>query len=66
MKEAVITTELYEWLKKEWRYNNHPKYQQYFDEWIENITQEQADAFMEQKYRQENGVLAHLRPKKKK
>lgn len=65
MKEVVITIELYEWLKKEWRYNNHPKYQQYFEEWIGGITQEQADAFAKQKERQETSIFAHLRPKKK-
>ena len=27
-----------EWLKTQWKYDNHPKYQKYFEEWYNNIT----------------------------
>lgn len=30
---------LYEYLKKEWRFNCHPKYLRYFDEWYKNLTE---------------------------
>ena len=29
---------LYQYLKIEWEKNNLPKYQKYFDEWINNLT----------------------------
>lgn len=29
---------LYTYLEKEWRYNNHKKYQKYFNEWVVNLT----------------------------
>ena len=37
--------ELYEYLKKEWRYNCHPKYLQYFDEWFNNLTDYQIHCY---------------------
>lgn len=65
MKEAIVPIDVYEWLKNEWRRSNHSKYQHYFEEWFQNITQSQVDGFAQQKYRQESGVLAHLKPKTK-
>lgn len=32
---------LKEYLWKEWRMNNHPKYYIYFEEWFENLTDSQ-------------------------
>ena len=29
---------LYEYLKLEWEINNHSKYQKYFEEWFNNLT----------------------------
>jgi len=29
---------LYRYLDEEWRKNNSPKYQQYFKEWVNNLT----------------------------
>ena len=36
-----MTDELYRYLEKEWRYNNHSKYQKYFKEWVSNVTPQQ-------------------------
>ena len=33
--------ELIEYLKEMWRKDNHPKYQKYFEEWINNLTPDQ-------------------------
>lgn len=33
-----MKNKLIEYLKQEWKYNNHKKYQKYFDEWFENLT----------------------------
>lgn len=33
--------QLYVYLKKEWKENNLPKYQKYFDEWVKNVTDNQ-------------------------
>lgn len=40
-----MNDKLYEWLKTHWRYNNHPKYLKYFDDWVENITENQIIHF---------------------
>ena len=37
--------ELYEYLKNEWRYNNHPKYMKYFDDWYNNLTERQRKCY---------------------
>lgn len=42
---AQISTELREYLLKEWRYNCHPKYRNYFDQWLENLTDWQVTCF---------------------
>lgn len=40
--------ELKEYLEKEWRYNNHAKYQKYFNEWFKNLTEIQIFYFKSQ------------------
>ena len=37
--------ELYEYLKNEWRYNNHPKYMKFFDDWYNNLTEWQRKCY---------------------
>lgn len=32
---------LYKYLQNEWMFNNHPKYQKYFGEWVSNLTETQ-------------------------
>lgn len=43
--EDIEDDELYKYLKEWWRNNNHVKYQKYFDEWFENLTDNQIDYF---------------------
>lgn len=43
-----MVQELKEYLKKEWKYNNHNKYQKYFDEWVKNLTNNQIYHFRKQ------------------
>lgn len=33
------------YLEKEWRFNNHQKYQKYFKQWLENLTEIQINYF---------------------
>ncbi len=40
-----MNKELYEYLKREWRYNCHPKYLHYFDLWFENLTPHQIKCY---------------------
>lgn len=40
-----MTEELYDYLLKEWRFNNHPKYLKYFELWISNISENQIFHF---------------------
>lgn len=40
-----IDTILYDWLKEEWRKNNHTKYQKYFEEWASKLTDGQINGF---------------------
>lgn len=54
---AKISPKLMEWLRQQWKISNHPKYQHYFGEWINNITQNQVDSFEKQMWNQENNVL---------
>ena len=42
---------LYNWLEYEWRISNHPKYQHYFKEWVENLTDAQIVYFNEMRTR---------------
>jgi len=32
---------LYKYLQDEWKRNNLPKYQKYFEEWVNNLTENQ-------------------------
>lgn len=41
----MISKELHKWLKHEWKVSNHPKYQQYFQSWENNLTDQQIRAF---------------------
>ena len=50
-----------EWLKTQWKYDNHPKYQKYFEEWYNNITDTQKQYFQKQKENIENGSLTKWR-----
>ena len=43
-----MNKDLYNWLEKEWRFNNHVKYQKYFKEWISNLTPDQITGFTKQ------------------
>lgn len=36
-----MSNELYQYLKNEWRENNLPKYQRYFEDWAKNLTETQ-------------------------
>ena len=36
---------LYNWLEFEWKESNHTKYQRYFKEWIEKLTDDQIKGF---------------------
>ena len=36
-----MNNNLYEYLEKEWKQNNHLKYLKYFDVWINNLTDDQ-------------------------
>jgi len=40
-----MNKELRQYLEKEWRYNNLKKYQKYFNEWVENLTDNQIHYF---------------------
>lgn len=43
-----------EFLRNLWRKDNHSKYQRYFEEWYENLTEGQIAGFMKQKQHIEN------------
>jgi len=40
-----VNKSLYNYLEKEWRINNHSKYQHYFQLWVENLTDNQIEYF---------------------
>ena len=40
---------LKEWIRVEFYKSNIPKYVKYFDEWFENITENQIDGFEQQR-----------------
>lgn len=40
-KILKMTDQLYQYLKNEWKINNHPRYQHYFDDWVKNLTKTQ-------------------------
>jgi len=37
--------EIYNWLKSEWKNCNHVKYQKYFEQWVNNLTDDQIKGF---------------------
>ena len=43
-----IQKELYDWLQFRWRNDNHTKYHKYFDDWVNNVTEDQIDGFNKQ------------------
>lgn len=53
----MMTTKLMEWLRHQWRVSNPPKYQQYFEVWVSNITQSQIAGFEKQMFNLENHIL---------
>lgn len=60
-----MNRELEEWLRYHWRRDNHPKYQRYFDEWLNNLlsipdseyTKHIIEYLERQMYNEKNGVL---------
>ena len=46
-----------EFMRNLWKRNNHSKYQRYFEEWFENLTETQIDGFKKQMYNIQNNVL---------
>jgi hypothetical protein len=36
-----MTEVLYQYLKEQWKVNNLPKYQKYFEKWVSNLTDNQ-------------------------
>ena len=53
----MISSELYNWLQREFYLYNHSKYHYLFETWINNITQNQIDGFSKQMYNKENKIL---------
>ena len=49
--------EIKEWLKKKWRYDNHNKYQKYFDLWYSNLLEYQINGYEHQMFNDMNNVL---------
>lgn len=47
------------WLRERWRFDNHAKYQQYFDPWFKNLTNSQLHYFWKQMKNIENGSLTN-------
>lgn len=43
-----MDSNLKKYLEKEWKYNNHRKYQKYFEVWLSNITETQEMYFTAQ------------------
>lgn len=40
-----MTDKLYQYLKEHWKRNNHKKYQKYFEQWVNNLTEAQIIGF---------------------
>jgi len=59
MPEDFNNLELKSWLHEIWRRDNHPKYQQIFEPWFNNITDSQKYYFWKQKKNIENGSLTN-------
>lgn len=49
--------ELKEWLKNKWKYDNHNKYQKYFDLWFSHLVKSQLEGFEKQMFNDINNVL---------
>ena len=39
--KIMSKNKLYIYLEKEWRFNNHKKYHKYFEQWLNNLTDNQ-------------------------
>lgn len=52
-----MTPILYEWLRKMFYKDNHPKYRHLFERWVQNLTWNQILGFEKQMYNYENKVL---------
>lgn len=48
---------LMEWMKMRWRYDNLPKYQKYFEGWVNGLTEGQVQGFAQQLVQIENGSI---------
>lgn len=46
----IYNTPLYNWLLREWKDNNLPKYQHYFYQWVKNLTVNQVKGFEKAMY----------------
>lgn len=49
--------ELKEWLRIRWKYDNHNKYQEYFDMWYSKLIESQLYGFHKQMFNDINNVL---------
>ena len=47
-----MNKELYYYLERDWRYNNHQKYQKYFEKWLMNLTNNQIYYFIKNMIKQ--------------
>lgn len=54
---AEMTPMLYEWLRKMFYKDNHPKYRHLFERWIQNLTWNQILGFEKQMYNYKNKIL---------
>ena len=54
-----------DYLRKMWRVSNHAKYQKYFDEWYENLTNTQIYYFNKERINIKNGSLTKWDTKKR-
>ncbi len=50
--------ELLEWLRFRFYRDNHVKYRKYFDEWVENVTEDQLVGFKKCMFYDKERVLA--------
>lgn len=52
-----ITKEMYAYLQQRFYRNNHAKYRKYFEEWVQNVTEEQLMYFEKEKFRLDNNIV---------
>ena len=64
MKEEINLDVLKIYLQETWRRENHAKYQRYFEEWFNNITENQIYYFNQQRINIENGSMTNWQTKK--